>query len=290
MDLNSLKEKLASDYIDIMRYSQAKQLQLQALLSQESIPAEIHQIALAGKRIGYIIRTCCPFTAADIELAQQAADTLNLDKLVFIIWPFRYLNGYHSALLNNQEVANQPQEWEERMEILRHVLASVNDDRLTILEASKEWFLQSEQMESANDPINPFWTGTWFVVRKLQYLLNQIETKEYFYCCSEDQFNPNLYSLIKQGQEKIWKDYSILQQLALHHVFVVPKAAEPLHKFVAPEWSSHKVIFGTPLKSNPLTNQKRTNKTINMVNVGCVGGVANYLIRRGLFKGDKPLN
>lgn len=280
------KDKIASEYIDIMCYSKQKQVSLEALIGKETISAEVKAIAASGKRIGYILRACCPFTKAEIELAQQAVQTLNLDKLVFIIWPFRYVNGYDSVPLEPTTPKAQLQSWEERMEILRHGLEFVKDDKLTLLEASKAWFVQSEKLSDSKDPMNPFWTGTWFVIRKLQYFLNKLSTgNEFFYCCGADQFNPNIYPLVREGQEKIWKDYSILQQLALHHVFVVPQGEKPIQKFEVPSWSHHKVFFGTKLKntSSP-SSGPRTNKTINMMNVGCIGGVANYLVKRGLLK------
>lgn len=280
------KDKLASEYIDIMCHSKTKQAHLESLISAEAIPSEIREMSHSGNRIGYILRACCPFTKAEIELAQQAVQTLKLDKLVFIIWPFRYINGFDSALLDAQQAKTAVPVWEERMEILRHGLEYVKDDKLQILEASKDWYIQSEKMSDANDSMNPFWTGTWFVIRKLQYFLNQLseEKKEFFYCCGEDQFNPNIYQLVRQGQEKIWKDYSILQQLAIHHVFVVPQNEKSLQKFEVPNWSSHKVFFGTKLKNSSTPAQNRGLKTINMVNVGCVGGVASYLVQRGFLK------
>ncbi len=44
-----------------------------------------------ARRIGYIVATCSPGTRAHIELAQQAAYRLKLDTVLFIIWPFNYI-------------------------------------------------------------------------------------------------------------------------------------------------------------------------------------------------------
>lgn len=289
VDFDPFKDKISSDFIDIKCYSKSKQAHLESLIQEEAVPAEIKEIAESGHRIGYIIRTCCPFTKAEIELAQQAVQRLNLSKLIFIIWPFRYVDGYNSVYLDMKSPKKPPLVWEERMEILRHGLSFVKDDKLTILDASKDWYVQSEQMHDANDRMNPFWTGTWFVIRKLQYMLDKssVEKNEFFYCCDEDQFNPNIYPLIKEGQDKIWKDYSILQQLAIHHVFAVPKEENSLQKFQVPDWSPHKVFFGTKLKNRPISPaQTRGNKTINMMSVGCVGGLTSYLIRTGVLKNN----
>lgn len=272
-------DKLSSDFIDIMRHTKQKQNQLESLVSGEAIPSEVKEIAASGKRIGYIVATCDPLSKAHLELAQQALETLNLDKLVFIIWPVKFTPGFHSIALENTTQQNTT--WEDKIKNLWASLESANDDRITILKASKDWYFQSEQISDIKDPMNPFWTGTWFVIRKLQYFLNMLSTenKEFFFCCCDDQFNANIQALANEAQDEVWKNFSIPQQLALHHVFVVPTIKGVLQQFTTPTWSSHKVFMGKRLKNSFAKPAKA--KTINMVNVGCIGGVTNYLIQMG---------
>lgn len=179
-------------------------------------------------RIGYLIGTCSPTTRGHLATALQAAEREDLDAVFFILWPFHYIPGFHAAPLDEWVSVQKMLPWAERMELLELSLQDTGEAGLLPLYEAKEWY--EESATSAYDPGDPrtaFWTGTWYVIRKLQWwtqrLLDGVEPV-YTFVCGEDQFNPNVQQLLfAGGTEKVWKDYSVARQLSLHNLYVVPR-------------------------------------------------------------------
>lgn len=204
------------------------------------------------RRIGYIVGTCSPVTKGHLTLVQQAADDMGLDMVYFVLWPFHYIQGFHAGPLDNWVAEQRHVEWEERMEILDSALAVEGDPRLRSLADSKCLYQASERNFDATDDASSFWTGTWFVLRALQKAL-QLEAPvplDFTFICGADQFNPNISATFSgDGVEKVWKDYGLGFQLALHNVYAVPRSEDgtDLVPFETPSGYKYRVVQGAPL-------------------------------------------
>lgn len=201
-----------------------------------------------ARRIGYIVATCSPVTRAHIELAQQAADRLKLDTVLFIIWPFHYIEGFHAKPLDSWIKSEHHIPWEMRVELLEAALRDSNNQRLGVLKESKAWYEKSTAYFNQLDPHSFFWTGTWYVIRRLQMLVNLADPMtDFVFICGADQYNPNVLALERGGSsEKVWKDYSLIEQLSIHDMFVAPRddGRNTIIPVSIPECVTHHVIIG----------------------------------------------
>ena len=106
--------------------------------------------------------------------------------------------------------------------------------------------------------------------------------KEYFFISGSDQYNPNIYSLIDNGKEKVWKDYSIAQQLALHNFYV--RNRDSLEYFIPPKWIHNKIFFYEKLQYNFLSATKvRLSKNEKELFAICPYSVSNKIIEKRLW-------
>lgn len=204
-----------------------------------------------GPRIGYVVATCSPVTWGHLALARQAADDMDLDAVYFLPWPFFYIPGFHRQPLDGWVAQKQHLPWETRYQLLALALADLKDSRIQVLAESKAWYEQSTNNFAESIPASAFWSGTWYVIRKLQWHARRIsDNPEFVFVCGVDQFNPNVESLFSAGAEQVWKDYHIAQHLAVHDVYVVQRSADgfdEVEHFTAPIGSEHEVVVGEPL-------------------------------------------
>jgi nicotinic acid mononucleotide adenylyltransferase len=285
---NEMNQKLLADFIEVKNFNATMKEAFLNRIVKETVPPEIETLAKSNpKRVGYIVATCCPTTKAHIELAKQSIERLKLDRLVFIIWPFHYIHGFHNQPLNPWVAQNGYLTWEERMEMLRYMINLEKDERIVTLDSAKNWYIESENMFDPNEVKSAFWTGTWYVIRKFQYLLQErcSEKIDFFFCCGEDQFNPNIYALDDKGTEKVWKDYSIIQHLAIHNVFAVPRKSEnSLERMPTPDWSFHDLIFGEQLQHYRVSaTQVRTAKCLSTLRLFCNEAVVKHILAKGYW-------
>ena len=72
-----------------------------------------------------------------------------------------------------------------------------------------------------------------------------------------DQFNPNIDSLIySEGGTQVWKDYSIAQHLAMHHIYTVSRGAgevEEIEAFSAPFGIKHDITVGKRIRESQIS-------------------------------------
>ena len=128
------------------------------------------------KKIGYIVATCSPVTKAHIELANKAISDMSLDVLYFIVWPFYYIKGFHSENMLNWVKEQKLVDWKDRVELLKIAIEENDNKKIEILYQSKEWYKESEKYFNINIVESYFWTGSWYIIRKLQTILNINDT------------------------------------------------------------------------------------------------------------------
>jgi len=257
-----------------------------------SDPPRASLVDAGAKRVGYIVATCSPVTRAHFELAEQAIRDLNLDHLFFIIWPFHYIPGFHAKPLDTWVADQQHLPWEERVDLLTR---GVDNPRIRVLTESADWYRESAVNFDEHQPLNAFWTGTWYVIRKLQWQLCVLagDGIEFYFVCGADQFNPNIKQFIEAGGvEKVWKDYSIVQQLMLHHVYCVQRGADvaPLEEFMPPFGSLHEVVIGAPVPHTTISaTQIRFGQLDGLRLEDCVVPAVAVRIRECGWWGYRPL-
>jgi len=196
-----------------------------------------------------------------MKLAEKAIQELNLDYIFFIIWPFHYIEGFHSKDMKEWIKKQKHYDWDIRVSLLEKELLrkDKNYSKIKILYEAKEWYIESKNQFDAVDHHSYFWTGSWFVIRKLQSAIssayNYEEEFSFFFVVGTDQFNPNVYSLIdtKNAKEKVWLDYSIEEQLALHNVFVAQREEQEF--FVPPVETKNKIHFSNKLVHGNIQGQ-----------------------------------
>ncbi len=288
IDTRRLIERFYESYQDDLLYSLRRESSLRESRPSDLVPSELQSVRGmlgTGGKVGYIIATCSPVTHAHIELAKQAIDSLRLDLVFFVIWPFHFIPGFHSKPLDGWAKEQRHLDWEHRVAILEHALQEMADTRIRVLGMSRQWYIESQRNFSADDRNSYFWTGTWYVVRKLQWHLRQVVNGdlEFYFVCGADQFNPNIYAfLFDQGTEKVWLDYSITQHLTLHHIYAVPRdgSGGDIERFKVPPGIKAKVIIGAPLQCHSLS---ATQIRLNQMPPGkgledfCPQGAARYI-------------
>lgn len=240
---------------------------------------------IVSNRIGYIVATCSPPTKAHIELANKSVIDLNLDALYFIIWPFHYISGFHSANMLDWVLEQKHYSWDIRVDLLKLAIRECGNSKIKVLDATKEWYKESEKEFVFSNKRSYFWTGSWYVIRRLQSVLNEkingSNSISYYFISGSDQFNPNIYALINDSTEKIWKDYSIAEHLALHNYYAVDRGN--IEFFVPPNCIKNKIIFSNKLKYTNLSATKvRFSKNLQILKNICPPAVANKIIEKNL--------
>jgi nicotinic acid mononucleotide adenylyltransferase len=243
-------------------------------------------------RVGYIVATCSPATRAHVELAEQAIRDLGLTHVFFVIWPFHYIAGFHAAPLNAWIEREKHIDEEHRENILRLSLEEAGTPASVFGEAAALYRASSENF-SASDRDSFFWTGTWFVLRVLQ---RQVIASmgiapsdiSFYFICGEDQFNPNIQSAVDNGAtEKVWKDYSIAQHLAIHNVYAVPRGGlhDTIEHFETHDSRlDHKVMIGAQLTNSSMSATKIRLGLADPLESFCYPRAAAY-IRQNRFWG-----
>jgi len=271
-----------------MKYNIEKSKSLMEITDRSSIKNDTKSFRkfTNGKfRIGYIVATCSPTTRAHIELAKQAIDDLGLSHVYFILWPFHYIRGFH---------ANPLEEWIDKERHIDHghreriLSLSIMESRVSASEykESLELYKQSELHFDKNEKNSYFWTGTWFVIRNLQrqvihHLGVSDDKVEFFFICGEDQFNPNIYSLIEgDTSEKVWKDYSIAQHLLLHNVYAVPRGSydDTIERFeVFDGRFANKIIIAERITNSNISATKIRNGSAEPLESYCYMSACEYI-------------
>ncbi len=291
LSAKDITEKFNDIYARAIEYEKTMSTYLHT--SSTEIANELVDVAqnLETNKIGYIVATCSPTTKAHIELAKQAIKDIDLDTLFFIIWPFHYIPGFHAKPLTNWVAEQKHVDWDERINILTQALTEESSDKLKILFQSKQWYEESERFFNQNESRSYFWTGTWYVIRKLQKQLSNFisEPLNFYFVCGADQFNPNIKSLkADSAREKVWLDYCIAQHLAINHVYVVPRQAseDDVELFEPPETAKHRIIIGSALENHEVS---ATQVRFKQDSVGavlesyCPHSVAKYIKHKGLW-------
>jgi nicotinic acid mononucleotide adenylyltransferase len=206
------------------------------------------------ERVGYILGTFSPVHRGHLALIHQAVADLRLDRVFAIVWPFRQIKGFHPPGLRRWARDQQHLRWADRAELLRLALAG---GPASLLEESRAWYLESRANFSSRDPLSPYWTGMWYVLRKLRWQLDQRAGRPLMHVnlLGADQLNRHVAVLLRRdtGTHR-WTDYSIAQQLASHHIYGVPRGdrSGPIEAFTAPDFCPHNVFIGAQPATYPL--------------------------------------
>jgi nicotinic acid mononucleotide adenylyltransferase len=207
----------------------------------------------SDSRIGYVIGTFSPVTHAHLDLARNAADELGLARVTFVTYPFRHIPDFHTEPLDEWVSRLRHIGWEERIELMQRAVEDTRDGRLHVLVESKPWYEESIPNWRAGDRLSTFWTGTWYLMRKLQWLIRDRlgDNVGFVFACGADQFNANVDALLyAEGLSDAFRDYSIAEHLAIHDVYAAPREGDEgdaLEEFIAPFGCEHSVIVGAPL-------------------------------------------
>ncbi len=255
----TLTRRFWREYSKAMSFNAQMERKFGNIWKHETIPRVIEAFLKKNKklkklRIGYIVATCSPVTRAHLALAQQAADDLKLSGVFFILWPFYYIKGFHNQPLDSWIKKQKHLSWKDRFNLLKLALNDIKDYRLFVLPESKKWYIESSGNYLKDEPFSAFWTGTWYVIRKFQWIIRKNTRKklEFNFICGIDQFNPNIDSLVNfSGSEQVWQDYSIVQHLVIHNIYVVPRKLSNFHaieEFIPPFGCEYDVIIGKSLK------------------------------------------
>jgi len=160
-------------------YCAAKERRLKNHIDIDKAEGDFSLPAIKNKKVGYIVATASPATKAHIELANKAINDLDLDVLYFIIWPFHFIPGFHSNNMIPWVKEQKHYPWEIRVSLLQKAIKDFGNNRICILEESKEWYIESEKCFKINDSSSYFWTGSWYVIRKLQAMIENIMGGEF---------------------------------------------------------------------------------------------------------------
>ena len=163
----SILNSFLKEYCEAREYAKNKKITIENCnyKSFKNLPKQL-------KKVGYIVATCSPATKAHIELANKAIKDLNLDVLYFIIWPFHYIEGFHSSNMLQWIKKQKHYDWDIRVTLLEKAIINSNNKKIKILYETKDWYVESEKEFNNNDMYSYFWTGSWYVVRKLQAYIN----------------------------------------------------------------------------------------------------------------------
>lgn len=168
-------QKLFEAYVNAVRNNFAYEEKLENDVRCNKQSLLLKEVAASGtNRIGYIVTTCSPVTKAHIELGQQAADNLGLGKVIYVIWPFHYIPGFHNLPVEEWVQKEKHIPWNLRVELLERAITDASDSRLSVLRESKEWYIRSGVNWNSDEAQSSFWTGTWYVLRLIQAQIREI--------------------------------------------------------------------------------------------------------------------
>jgi nicotinic acid mononucleotide adenylyltransferase len=194
-------------------------------------PPELGLDACAPRRVGYLVGNFSPVTRAHAELAARAVAELGLDYLFLVIRPLEHIPGYHAV---DPSAGHPP--WAERIELAELTFA---DPRIQVLRQVRAWYRESACNADRSQPASACWTGSWYVLRRLQWHLRQAGASEFTFVCGADRFRT-------MPEPGFWQDYLVTQQLALHDVYRAERDGHPL-PYVA-RGGTHRVITTGPLR------------------------------------------
>jgi nicotinic acid mononucleotide adenylyltransferase len=252
---DELTRRFWADYAAAKDYASAMEKRWAPRWADEDDGDWLPDSRTAGResRIGYVIGTFSPVTHAHLDLARNAANDLGLAHVTFVTYPFRHIPDFHTEPLDEWVSRLRHIEWEERIELMQQAVADSGDPRLHVLVESKPWYEESIANWRADERLSTYWTGTWYLMRKLQWLIRDRlgEDVRFVFACGADQFNANVDTLLyAEGLSDAFRDYSIAEHLAVHDVYAAPREGDEgdaLEEFVAPFGCEYSVIFGTPL-------------------------------------------
>ena len=193
-------------------------------------PAELGLDSRSPRRVGYMVGNFSPVTRAHGELAARAVAELGLDRLFLVIRPLEHIPDYHAV----DPSAGHPS-WAERVELAELAFA---DPRIQVLRQARAWYRESAGNADRSRPASVCWTGSWHVLRRLQWHLRQAGASEFTLVCGADRFR-TMPGLV------YWQDYLVTQQLALHNVYRAERDGHPLPHVA--RGGTHRVITTDPL-------------------------------------------
>lgn len=127
-------QKLFEAYVNAVRNNFAYEEKLENDVRCNKQSLLLKEVAARGtNRIGCIVTTCSPVTKAHIELGQQAADNLGLGKVIYVIWPFHYIPGFHNLSVEEWVQKEKHIPWDLRVELLERAITDASDSRLSVL-------------------------------------------------------------------------------------------------------------------------------------------------------------
>ena len=183
-----------------------------------------------------------------------------------MIWPFHYIKGFHAAPLERWVESEHHIGWDQRVELLQAAISECGDQRLEVFVDSERWYVASEDYFPEGGEHAWFCTRTWYALRRIQAQMRSTNPHlRFVFICGADQFNPNIRALEEpEGREKVWKDYSLSEQLALHDVFAVPRSdgRNPLVEPEPTERISNHVYIGDPLHHSGISATAIRNGTL----------------------------
>jgi hypothetical protein len=192
-------------------------------------------VPASATRVGIVLGTFSPVHRGHLALIEQAVDDLRLDHVLVIVWPFARIPGFHPRNLRAWAREQTHLDWAGRVELLRIGLAGLP---ASVVAESKTWYLESRGQFSSAEYHSSFWTGMWYVARKLRWLLDHAAgtPRTYHQLCGADQFNRHVGRLLRPDANLPWTDYSIGHLLAAHNVYAVPRdeVLDPLEGFQPP--------------------------------------------------------
>jgi len=162
----------------LKEYCNAKEYEKNKLIDISNIDFNFNNLPKKINKVGYIVATCSPVTKAHIELANLAIKNLKLNLLYFIIWPFYYIPGFHSENMLSWIKEQKHYDWDIRISLLEKALKDNNNPKIKILYEAKSWYIESNKYFDLKISNSYFWTGSWFVIRKLQTILNDFYLKK----------------------------------------------------------------------------------------------------------------
>jgi hypothetical protein len=250
-----LVRRFWEDYASAKEYAKTMEARWVPRWAEEDDGDWLPDAGTAGSdcRIGYVVGTFSPVTRAHLDLALNCADELGLARVSFVTYPFRHIPDFHTEPLDEWVSRLRHVEWEERTELMQQSVEDAGDDRLHVLVESKPWYEESIPNWRADDRLSTFWTGTWYLMRKLQWLIRRGlgEDVGFVFACGADQFNASVDALLyAEGLSDAFRDYSIAEHLAIHDVYAAPRVGEEgdaLEEFIAPFGCEHSVVIGSPL-------------------------------------------
>jgi nicotinic acid mononucleotide adenylyltransferase len=205
----------------------------------------------SGAKIGFILGTFSPVHNGHLALVDQAVRDLSLDHVYVITWPFVRIKGFHPSGMRRWVRDQQHIGWLDRVALLQVALA---DRPVTVLSDARAWYMESRGIYSRDDSLSVYWTGMWYVARKLQWFLDQSTGRavKYTQICGSDQFNYHVVRLLAPDMVQPWNDYSITRALATHHMYVIPRNEKqaPVERFSPPHSCPQTITFGasTPFR------------------------------------------